>query len=320
VVLGGEGPIDTSLLEQLVGSGLTVRVMTSDRLGLPDVFQRPEVQLLEGDLADPAELFAAVEGARGVVHLADADCFTWEAADSSIDGARKLAEACARSGVERLIYVSSIASLDLSDPRVTITGSKVNDRAQQNGSERAGIECDLVGGAREASMPLTILRAGIVLGAGATPFHPGFGIWRGGLDCVGWSRGTNPLPLVLASDVAAAIQRALESELGASTSYNLVGDVRLSAREYVGELRERLQRPFVFHPVRLTRRYLVQAGKWFAKMPLRRPTAGFPSYASVKSRGFFAEFDCSDVKDALGWAPVTDRIEFLHEVLRDYGG
>ena len=53
---------------------------------------------------------------------------------------------------------------------------------------------------------------------------------------MGWNHGRNPLPFVLVEDVADAIARAtLKPELS-GRSLNLVGDVAMTAREYIDEL------------------------------------------------------------------------------------
>jgi hypothetical protein len=118
------------------------------------------------------------------------------------------------------------------------------------------------------------------------------------------------------SDVATAIRDACNSELSAGRSYNLVGDVRLSAREYVAELREALERPVVFHPRRPAQHQAVRVSKWLLKSLLSRSSEPFPSYRSLQSMGCLSAFDCSDVKADLGWNPVAERGRFVDEGLR----
>jgi nucleoside-diphosphate-sugar epimerase/predicted dehydrogenase len=320
VVLGGTGFIGSALVERMAADGMTVRVMARNATGLPDLFHRPEIELLEADIADPAAPEKAVQGARAVVHLAHGGSFEWEDVEATmVKPAERLAQACLHRGVNRLVYAGSIASLYLGNPGATITGSTPNDpRVAERGPYgwgKARSEELLSGFAREG-LPLCIVRPAVVLGVGGTPFHSAFGIWRGEVHCVGWNGGRNPLPLVLASDVARAIMLALESDNAVGRTYNLAGDVRLSARECVSELRSALDRPLTFHPAHPAQHQALAVSKWLAKTVIRRRNHPFPSYRMIKSATCISPFDCSDVKHDLGWAPVADRDEFTERALR----
>jgi nucleoside-diphosphate-sugar epimerase len=297
--------------------------MARDGTGLPPIFDRPGAQLFEGDAADHVAVSDAVRGARMIVQIAPGRGSSDDSESSMLAWASALVEACVGSGVERLVYAGSIDSLDLGDSLATITGATPTDpRARERGADvwaKARSEELLLSCAREKSLSLCILRAGIVLGVGGTPFHRGVGNWRGETHCIGLSDGRNPLPLVLASDVATAIRLALDCEVAVGKSYNLVGAVRLSAREYVAELREALERPLAFHPVHPMQRYCVRACKWLLKSTLRRARPPFPSYRVVRSLGCFSAFDCSDVEADLGWKPVADRAEFIDQGLLVHG-
>src|SRR5205085_2701873 len=58
---------------------------------------------------------------------------------------------------------------------------------------------------REHGLPVCILRPGVVTGEGGLPFHSGAGNFINERHSIGWNKGQNPLPFVLASDVADAI-------------------------------------------------------------------------------------------------------------------
>jgi hypothetical protein len=40
--------------------------------------------------------------------------------------------------------------------------------------------------------------------------------------------------------------------------------------------------------------------------------APYPSLYDLRSRGLSAQFDCTDAKRDLGWAPESDRERFVH--------
>jgi predicted dehydrogenase/nucleoside-diphosphate-sugar epimerase len=319
LIVGGTGFIGRSVVEQMTSDGMTVRVLARHCAGLPPLFGRPEIELVQGDVTDEATLNAAVRGARAVVHLADSrDRVTWQTLDSVVtEEARILARACAREGVQQLVCTGAFTSLDLGDPAVTITGSTRIDPGVSTGSayefSKARLEevlRELAGG---ESLPLCIVRPGIVVGSGGNPFHPGFGVWRGDTHCVGWNGGNNPLPLVLASDVAKAIMLAVCSPRSSPRSYNLVGDVALSARECVAEMRSATKRPLVFHPAHPAQHWGLAVAKAGARKVVGRRGAPSPSYRLFVSKGCWSRFDCSDVRRDLGWHPVAARGEFVKQ-------
>ena len=76
-----------------------------------------DVEVVEGDLNDPASLRAAVRGCEGVFHVA-ADYRLWvrDPADmfcTNVKGTQEIMGAAAAAGVKRIVYTSSVATLGL---------------------------------------------------------------------------------------------------------------------------------------------------------------------------------------------------------------
>ena len=91
--------------------------------------------------------------------------------------------------------------------------------------------------------------------------------------------------------------------------YNLVGDVRPGAREYIAALGVALQRPLRFHPQSPLKLWAAELGKWTIKRAGgRHPPV--PSLRDLLSRGMKARFDCTDARRDLGWQPVADPAVF----------
>ena len=112
---------------------------------------------------------------------------------------------------------------------------------------------------------MVILRPGVVVGEGGPPFHGGLGFFNNDQHCIGWNDGRNPLPFVLAEDVATAILLAARADGVEGRCYNLVGDVRPGAREYIAALGVALQRPLRFHPQSPLKLWAAELGKWTIK-------------------------------------------------------
>jgi dihydroflavonol-4-reductase len=112
-ITGASGHIGISLSRALITHGHDVRVMVrSPAVGL----NRLSVERVTGDVTQPETLASAFDGAEVVFHAAgrisisgaDADAIT----ETNVQGTRNVIAACRRTGVRRLVYFSSIESLD----------------------------------------------------------------------------------------------------------------------------------------------------------------------------------------------------------------
>lgn len=315
-VLGGTGFIGRHLIARLVANGRRVSVMARSVRNLPAIFHDPHVTLHRGDIADQPAVAAAIFGASVVVNLAHGggDGAWEEICRAMVGGAQTVARVCRDMRVRRLVHVGSIAALYLGPQAAPVTGSTPPDRLAEKRSYYAHAKalCDrmlLDLHAREG-LPVVILRPGLVVGAGSSPFHGGLGMYNNEQHCLGWNNGRNSLPFVLAEDVAAAIAEACEAQEIDGRAFNLVGDVRLDARDYTAALAAALGRPLRFYPQSPLRLWLIERAKWMVKRIGGRRTAA-PSLRDLRSRGLRAHFDCSDARKALGWKPVADRATFL---------
>ena len=319
-VLGGTGFIGTALVARLLEADQRVSVMARSVRGLAALFDDPRVRLRRGGIGDPASVRAAIGAAPVVVNLAHGGGGgTFEAIrDAMLGGAETVARVCLERGA-RLVHVGSIASLYLGPSEAPIIGATPPDphETRRGDYARAKALCDrmlLDLHAREG-LAVTILRPGVVVGAGGPPFHSGLGFANTEQHIIGWNDGRNPLPFVLVEDVAEAIRLACAAPGIEGRCYNLVGGVALSARDYVAALAQTLQRPLMFHPQSPRLLWLEEMGKWAIKRAGGRAVPP-PSLRDLLSRGMQARFDCGDALRDLGWRPVQDRELFLERAVR----
>ncbi len=319
-ILGGTGFIGAETVRQCLGKGLRVSVMARNTTNLPGQFNEAEVSVSRGDIRDPQAVQRAIGAAPVVVNLAHGGGGGSFAAirAAMVDGAEAVARACMAASVRRLVHVGSIASLYCGPDAGTITGATPPDPLDEQRADyaRAKILCDrlLLGMHAREGLPVVILRPGLVVGPGTSPFHSGLGFYNNEQHCIGWNRGRNPLPFVLVQDVAAAIVAAASAEGIDGRCYNLVGDVRPDARDFIGQLGLATGRPLRFHPKLPTALWLEEYAKWLVKR-LGGRSALPPSRRDLLSRGLMAEFDCSDAKRDLGWRPIGGKAEFMRLAL-----
>jgi nucleoside-diphosphate-sugar epimerase/predicted dehydrogenase len=319
-VLGGTGFIGTHLIKTLVQNNIPISVMARSTRNLPAIFDNPNVTLHKGDIRDPEAVKAAIQGCATVVNLAHGGggkSFA-EVRAAMRGGAETVARACLAVGTKRLIHVGSVASLYLGPQEKPVTGSTPPDPEAEKRADYARAKADtdrmlLEMHARE-KLPVVILRPGVVVGDGTSPFHSGLGFFNTEQHCIGWNDGQNPLPFVLVEDVATAILGAVRATGIEGRCYNIVGDVRPTARAYIADLGRTLHRPLRFHPQSATFLWLEDMGKWLVKRATGRRVP-MPSRRDFLSRGMAATFDCSDAKRDLNWQPTADAEKFRSKAI-----
>lgn len=121
LVTGAAGFLGSHVARQLVARGETVRVLvraSSSNRAISDL----SLEYVTGDLRDAASLDRAMAGVQRVYHVA-ADYRLWakrpqDIYDSNVGGTKNLLAAAKRSGVEQLIYTSTVATIAVDRPEL----------------------------------------------------------------------------------------------------------------------------------------------------------------------------------------------------------
>ncbi len=116
LVTGATGFVGSAVARRLLAAGHRVRVLAragGDRRNLAGL----EVDVVEGDLLDPASLTAAVAGVEALFHVA-ADYRLWvpdpaAMMRANVEGTGHLLRAARAAGVRRVVYTSSVATLGI---------------------------------------------------------------------------------------------------------------------------------------------------------------------------------------------------------------
>jgi len=115
-VTGGTGFVGSAVIRKLLTTGHEVRTLvrpgTNTRM-----LEGLSVERVSGDLGDVSVLQKAMAGCQWVFHVAALYAYwgyTWEDFyQSNVEGTRRVLEAASRSGVQRIVHTSSIASLGI---------------------------------------------------------------------------------------------------------------------------------------------------------------------------------------------------------------
>ncbi len=134
LVTGASGFVGSAVARALLAAGHEVRALvrpTSPRGNLDGL----PLDVVEGDMRDPASVRAALDGVGHLFHVA-ADYRLWapdanEIVRANLEGTRTVMEAALAVGVERVVYTSSVATL-----KARLDGTAVDETAPQN-PERA---------------------------------------------------------------------------------------------------------------------------------------------------------------------------------------
>ena len=318
LVLGGSGFIGRHLVRQLVDTGRSVRLMTRNPEGLAADLRRPEIEAFRGDMRNRGDIERALDGVSVVFHLARGFCKTWdEYVRDDVQPTQMIGEACIASGVKRLIYTGTIDSYYAGSAGDVITDGtpldpKIDCRNSYARAKAAG-EDALLKLHAEQGLPVVILRPGIVIGSGGSPFHWGVGMWPDTSVCQIWGEGNNKLPLVLVQDVVSALVAAMDTGGIDGETFLLVDRPCLSANEYLDELERCTGSRFQRIPTPIWRFYLFDMFKYAVKCLVRHPGRKMPSYRDWNSRRQLSAFDSPRAREVLNWRPASSREAIIEQ-------
>ena len=117
LVTGASGFVGSAISHAARAQGYRVRVLV--RRSSPRTNIAPTDEVVVGDICDRVSLVAALRGVRYLAHAA-ADYRLWSPTPddiirTNVEGTRAVMEEALRAGVERVVYTSSVATIELRD-------------------------------------------------------------------------------------------------------------------------------------------------------------------------------------------------------------
>ncbi len=157
LVTGATGYIGGRLTKRLLQGGHMVTAMARSlgKLGCRPWAAHPNVRLVRGDVMDPASLDQALAGCDAAYYLVHSMTpGAKDFADTDRVAARNMAEAAARQGVRRIIYLGGLG--EESDPNL---------------SKHLRSRLEVAKVLEQGGVPVTFLRAALIIGSGSASFE-----------------------------------------------------------------------------------------------------------------------------------------------------
>jgi NADH dehydrogenase len=253
LLTGATGSVGSALLRRLVAEGEAVRCLVRDPRRLGD--ERVRVQIVLGDVSEPASFRNALRGVKTVVHLAASTRNQQRASIEELNGVAtmRFLRAAERMGAERFLYFSALGASLNSRSRFLRAKALAEQAVAESDFDWSVLAPSLVHSPHTRWVrffqTLSLLPAVPVSGRGRARFQP---VW--------------------ADDVAEAVLNRLRGEGGDQRRFELAGPETLSYDDVVRAViaaRGR-ERPLVHVPP-----LVVRAGLWTADK-----LAGDPVFAT----------------------------------------
>lgn len=302
LVTGASGFLGSAIANAARTAGYRVRVLARASSPRQNLDQRDEHVL--GDIRDPAAIGQAMRGVRYLVHAA-ADYRLWaprpdEILRSNVDGTKVVMEEALRAGVERIVYTSSVATIE---PR----GGALADETRRLPAERAIgaykrskviAECLVEDMIERARLPAVIVNPSTPIGPRDVKPTPT------GRIIVEAARGRMPgfvdtgLNLVHVDDAAAGHLAALAR--GRIGERYIVGGENVSLRQMLADIAEIVVRraPRLRLPIAAVYPLVLGAEMW-AQLSGREPFATRDGLRMARHQMFFSD---AKARRELGYA------------------
>lgn len=316
LVTGGTGFIGSHLIDRLVEDGFSVRALVrpssdTQRLGCLGV------EIVRGDILDPAVMDQAAQGCGRVYHLASPRERTGLSKgtyyDINVESTRNVARAALATGVGRIVYAGTAVHCGINAPSPIDEHSEcIPDSAHR--TTKLAAERLLVSLHASSNLPVVIARLPRVFG-------PRCLAWVGLFQSIAAMRfrligsGTNWIHLGPVADIVDGLRLCAEASGVEGERFVLAGKDPVLVRDLVSMIAQELN-------VDLARTRLpaapFRAFHSFAAMTYQRFGLEFPR--SHRYEIFFADrrFDLSKARNQLGYHPRLSVRECIQQSAKWY--
>ena len=240
LVTGGTGFVGSAVVRKLLEAGHQVRVLARPTSDCSNLNGLP-VERVTGDLTDRGSLDRALNGCTTLFHVA-ADYRLWapepkQLYAANVTGTRNIMLAALESGVERIVYTSSVATLGRANhglPADEKTPVTLNDMIGHYKRSKFLAEAEVTALAEKQDLPVVIVNPSTPIGPrDIKPTPSGRMIRDAAFGRIPAFVDTG-LNIVHVDDVATGHQLALER--GRLGERYILGGTNMSLRQILGEI------------------------------------------------------------------------------------
>ena len=235
-VTGGTGFVGGFLVRTLLANGSAVRVLARPS-PKAEALRSTGVEIVHGDLADADPIARAVKGAATVYHLAakvGSQGSRKDYLETNVAGTERVLNACARHGVEQIVYVGSLAAYGpISEGTLIDEDTPFDERPDQRdpySESRIAADRLITSFAQRSGISAVILRPGIIFGPGRE-LPLGILAFRLGRTNIVFAKPENRFPLNYVENLIDAMLMAANQGSG-FRPFNIVDDDDLTLARY----------------------------------------------------------------------------------------
>ena len=318
LVTGASGFIGWHVVRELLRLEHPVRALVRPTADVRHL-RTEGVEIYVGDVLQPALLEAPLRGAGAVIHLAGAMRARDEEAHRhvNVDGTMNLLDAAGRQarGLRRFVFVSSLAAVGPSKGRDLLDETAEPHPWGSYGRTKLEAEAEVL--ERKDRFPVTIFRPPLVYGPRDRSLLPYFQAVRAGLVVLP-AGGEQPICVVHAADLAAAIVRAVDRDHPSGSIFHIADGPPRRLRD-LGEL-IRLVQGTLAVPIGVSRGALETARN--TGRLLLRWLSDLPAWMHPDTLDLLLApaWGCSDarLRKTLEWSPAVSLLEGLSGTVEWY--
>jgi UDP-glucose 4-epimerase len=220
LVTGGAGFVGATLVRRLVESGYRVRVLDNLSTGAEAHLAGVDTELVKGDIRDTDALDDALGGMDAVIHLAATGSVVGSVSDpvanfeANVVGTFRVLDAARRAGVARTVQASTGGAL-IGDATPPVNEQSLPKPLSPYGASKLAGEGYAHAFAKTYGLRTVAVRFGNVYGPWCARKRGVLNVYfeslRGGVPLIIYGDGTASRDYVHVSDIAAALQLALEN-------------------------------------------------------------------------------------------------------------